>query len=284
MENKVLKNNILYLKKEAGLTNKQFWELLNFSESKFKAIFYGNENLVFEDELLICEIFNVSIDQLRDTNLEEASFSCGSFNYLSMRIGDCFENNIFSFFMKAFIVLFNIKNINDKEYQYYYKNLKNILNLSKNMDSTVSSEVIDCFVRVYKETGLIEICINCLSAILFCWLCVGNQFSSIEKNFVENNLCRAVKNEEKINREKEKFLDSYYFLMIDLLSDLQKSNKYTDFIPYFLAIKTLFNFFPHRNNKLSNVAARTIGNNLIAELCLTGNKYAKKFDAQGYFL
>lgn len=281
------KRNIKYLREKANITNIELAEFLGCSLENIKQILYSNGKMTLINKKMLCNIFEISLSQLENCDLAARDDSAPIPNILNKKSIELIDIGKKYQILEHFLIILDESSINDEEYLICLANLKEIINLEdKNCTFVELEQILQNFLSTFERTKRPEVCINCLSLILFLWISIHSYVNNPQDKVVQNNQYRASDEERSIDspekteiyKKESEFIDKYYYKTIDLLNELHSFEKYQDFISYYIAIKMYNNFLDKDIEKRDNEEARSFGLTLLYELYLTGNKYAKRLE------
>lgn len=275
-ENNIIKN-LRYLRKLNKLSVSEFGQLINVSESTMDSYLKGKRNMNRDNQILLCEIFSITLDDLLNTDLEAANICEPISQYTEANKKNIIEEIQSNKHLSSFFILAEDKTIKDKEYLKQFNFLKNLISLKVPMGTEYNPcEIIDFFINYYEKTNKIASCINAATSIILFWVFITYSEIDSFSSFISYMKNIALKKENGLSDSQKEYLDEYYYLFFDLLSIINDSEKYKDLVTFYLAVKTYFNFTDRKLRKTLDSECRSYATLQLVELALIGNKYAKK--------
>ena len=147
---------------------------------------------------------------------------------------------------------------------------------------SIVTEALGLYLEALEECGLMEAAANALWSIFIWWSCVGNtaELLELQKKLLRGEIrttevSKEMKNLSSETKKKRKEFVAYIDdLVYDLLRTLRSDRAWMDFGDYYLALRYVTGMV---NTGFSDEMNRVIGERLIEEYILLGNKYIKTF-------
>lgn len=271
--------NIKYIKTANKLSDDDFAKILFKTTSTIESFEKNKRKLTRDDQLLICDTFNIPLNLFLHHDLKKLGYNMCYFKLFNCKtdteIINAFKdsNNITKVF--PFVV---DKRIKDSTYNNCLETILNICSFKyRNPIKLNITDIIDCFVEYYYKTRNINSCINAICSIYFFWVLLDyHDLNSLENYLTDRSKDLRTEQANGISVEKVNYSNDFYNKSLYLLRDLKKTNKYDDLVAYLIALKTMLNFTDKKITQIDNAEARSVGTTMLTELLIIDNNYAKK--------
>ena len=277
MENKsFLGANLQKLREGRSETLQQVGDRFGLSRSAIKDYETERRTPTLQTLKRMASYYDITVDELINKNLPEQEKVEKSM--LSLKEGN-------AMFQKTVPHFPSEEGMKNQSFKKAYKLSRRIIDTFERgevLRGSIVTEALGLYLDALEECGLMEAAANALWSIFIWWSCVGNtaELLELQKKLLRGEIRTAEASKEmkslskETKKKRKEFVAYIDDLVYDLLRTLRSDRAWMDFGDYYFALRYVTGMV---NTGFSDEMNRVIGEQLIKEYILLGNKYIKTF-------
>ena len=275
----IIGNNIKKLRKASGHTQKELAEKLGYTLKSISAYETGINEPDMDTLSKIADIYGITVDDLL-TDMGEMGLSIKDISITEDHVNNAIDI--------MYPVVSSLEALENDIFKKAYNKQVSIYNKLKNGKMVKSEDLMksyDLYIDVWEKFELFEAVANMLS-IMFVLCSQITEFDTmefqnkytlyhkIEHNEAKKIFDRDVKSMQLLKEEKDSFAKLFCEDKIECLRILRRKTKWSRLAEYYIALSYVISFIQNDNSIVQN---RKIGQSLMDEYAVLGNKYCKMF-------